>query len=225
MSDNGFVDYYELLQLGQNADSETIERVYRLLAKRYHPDNTDSGDEHAFRLVHDAYEVLSDPEERAKYDVQYDDHRSLNWKIFEQRAAMGGQEEDRRIFRGVLSLLYAARRKNPRSGGLGSVDLERMLGVPREHLEFPNWYLKKKGWIEVLDSGQFAITVEGIDTIQAEYLSVPDDRLLQEGPALEPDATSTPDPSPEPAGNEPPGPSTPEADRPRPAWDRSDPVR
>jgi len=190
MADKPFVDYYEILQVGQNADLETVERVFRLLAKRYHPDNLESGDNERFREVHDAFEVLADPELRAEYDVQYDRNKSLQWSIFEQGSAIGGQEEDRRIFRGVLALLYAARRKNPRSGGLGAVDLERMLGVPREHLEFPNWYLKKKGWVEVLDSGQFAITVEGIDKISSDELSVPDNRLLSE-PAEEtlPDGT------------------------------------
>ena len=180
MADRPFVDYYEILQVGQNADLETIERVFRLLAKRYHPDNSESGNDERFREVHDAFEVLADSELRAEYDVQYDRNKSLQWSIFEQGSAIGGQEEDRRIFRGVLALLYAARRKNPRSGGLGAVDLERMLGVPREHLEFPNWYLKKKGWVEVLDSGQFAITVEGIDKVSSEELSVPDNRLLSE---------------------------------------------
>ena len=178
MADKPFIDYYEILQVGQNADLETIERVFRLLAKRYHPDNLESGDNERFREVHDAFEVLADPELRAEYDVQYDRNKTLQWSIFEQGSAIGGQEEDRRIFRGVLALLYAARRKNPRSGGLGAVDLERMLGVPREHLEFPNWYLKKKGWVEVLDSGQFAITVEGIDKVSSDDLSVPDNRLL-----------------------------------------------
>ena len=178
MADKQFIDYYEILQVGQNADLETIERVFRLLAKRYHPDNSESGNDERFREIHDAFEVLADPELRAEYDVQYDRNKSLQWSIFEQGAAIGGQEEDRRIFRGVLALLYAARRKNPQSGGLGAVDLERMLGVPREHLEFPNWYLKKKGWVEVLDSGQFAITVEGIDKVSSEELSVPDNRLL-----------------------------------------------
>jgi len=182
MAENPFVDFYEVLQLGQNADLETIERVFRLLAKRYHPDNTESGDNPRFREVHSAFEVLSDPQLRAEYDVQYDRNKSLQWHIFEQTSAIGGQEEDRRIFRGILALLYAARRKNPRAGGLGAVDLERMLGVPREHLEFPNWYLKKKGWVEVLDSGQFAITVEGIDKISADDLAVPDNRLLREFP-------------------------------------------
>lgn len=190
MADKPFVDYYEILQVGQNADLETVERVFRLLAKRYHPDNLESGDNERFREVHDAFEVLADPQLRAEYDVQYDRNKTLQWSIFEQGSAIGGQEEDRRIFRGVLALLYAARRKNPRSGGLGAVDLERMLGVPREHLEFPNWYLKKKGWVEVLDSGQFAITVEGIDKISSDELSVPDNRLLSE-PAEEtlPDST------------------------------------
>ncbi|MGW8283807.1 MAG: hypothetical protein ACWGON_10960, partial [Gemmatimonadota bacterium] len=122
-------------------------------------------------------------------------NKSMQWSIFEQKSAIGGREDDQRIFRGVLALLYAARRKNPRSGGLGAVDLERMLGVPREHLEFPNWYLKKKGWIEVLDSGQFAITIDGIDRINAEDLSVPDNRLLTEQ-----------------AGDEPPEPPSPEAE-------------
>jgi curved DNA-binding protein CbpA len=180
MAETPFVDYYEVLQVAQNADLETIERVFRLLAKRYHPDNLDSGNNERFREVHDAFEVLADPERRAEYDIQYDRNKSLQWSIFEQASAIGGQEEDRRIFRGVLALLYAARRKNPRAGGLGAVDLERMLGVPREHLEFPSWYLKKKGWVEVLDSGQFAITVEGIDKISADDLAVPDNRLLTE---------------------------------------------
>ena len=179
INDKPFVDYYEVLQLAQNAEQGTIERVYRLLAKRYHPDNSDSGSEDVFRNVQEAYEVLIDPESRAAYDVQYDRNHSLQWNIFSQSNAPGDQEEDRRIFRGVLALLYAARRKNPRDGGLGAVDLEKMLGVPREHLEFPNWYLKKKGLIEILDSGQFAITVDGIDSIHSDEMAVPDNRLLQ----------------------------------------------
>ena len=188
MNEQPFVDYYEILQLGQNADVETIERVFRLLAKRYHPDNQESGSRTQFRQVHDAFEILRDPQKRAEYDVQYDRNKSMQWQVFEQNAAVGGHEEDRLIFRSVLSLLYAARRKDPLSGGLGSIDLERMLGVPREHLEFPSWYLKKKGWVEVLDSGQFAITIDGIDMVSAEDLSVADDRLLTEAPVQEEDA-------------------------------------
>ncbi len=193
MNESPLVDHYEVLQLSQNADAETIERVYRLLAKRYHPDNGASGDAERFREVHTAYQVLLDPERRAQFDVQYDKHKSLQWEIFEQDAALGGREEDQRIFNGMLSLLYVARRRDPESGGLGPVHLERMLGVPREHLEFPIWYLKQRGWIETLYSGQLAITVDGIDKISAKELSLPDDRLLAESPLAEEEQSAADD--------------------------------
>ena len=47
------LDYYEIMQLSPNADTETVHRVYRLLAQRYHPDNTDTGHaEHADPVGH-----------------------------------------------------------------------------------------------------------------------------------------------------------------------------
>ena len=39
-----FADYYEILEISPNANSETIERIFRHLAQRYHPDNQDTGD-------------------------------------------------------------------------------------------------------------------------------------------------------------------------------------
>lgn len=173
-----FVNHYEILQLNANADCETVERVYRLLAKRYHPDNAVSGDEVRFRAVREAFEVLSDPERRARFDVNYDEQCGTHWRIFEQDAALSDQARDQRIFHGVLSLLYAARRRDPQDGGLGSLHLEEMLGVPREHLEFPIWYLKRRGYVETLTSGMYAITVEGIDSLHEGEMEVPDNRLL-----------------------------------------------
>lgn len=176
--DSPFVDYYEVLQLSQNADADMVERVYRMLAKRFHPDNTESGDEKRFREVHDAFVVLSDPESRAGYDARYDRSKNLRWQIFGQSSALSEQQRDRRIFRGMLSLLYAARRRDPEGGGMGALRLEQMLGVPREHLEFPIWYLYKRGLIERLPSGELAITVEGIDQMMDGDMGTPDDRLL-----------------------------------------------
>jgi len=180
VNERPFVDFYEILHLSQNADAETVERVYRMLAKRYHPDNATSGDADSFRDVQEAYEILLDPERRAEFDVKYDSHSTMQWQIFEQGAAIGGREEDQRIFHGVLSLLYVARRKTPDSGGLGMVHLEKMLGIPREHLEFPMWYLKKHGWIEILDTGERAITIEGIDKLHTKEMTIADNRLLKE---------------------------------------------
>jgi len=173
-----FVDYYEVLQLNQAADHETVERVYRLLAKRYHPDNQQTGNSSRFADVHEAYEVLSDPKRRAEYDVRYEDNRGMEWKIFNQASATDGREQDRRIFHGVLSLLYAARRRDPAHGGVGAMTLEKLLGVPRQHLDFPIWYLKKRGWVETMDNGQYGITVDGIDKLGDRDLAIPQDRLL-----------------------------------------------
>lgn len=180
MTDEQFVDHYEVLHLSPTADRETLERVFRLLAKRYHPDNAKSGDADLFREIDTAYRVLSDPERRAAYDARYDNLKGVQWNLYEHGSAMGVQEQDRRIFHGVLSLLYVARRRDPEAGGLGGVHLEQMLGIPREHLEFPIWYLRRRGWVEVLNNGQYAITVEGIDKIASKELSVPENRLLPE---------------------------------------------
>lgn len=180
MNERPFVDHYETLHLSQNADAETVERVYRMLAKRYHPDNAASGDADKFRDVQEAYEILLDPERRAEFDVLYDTDNTMQWQIFGKEAAIGGREDDQRIFHGVLSLLYVARRKNPDAGGLGTIHLEKMLGVPREHLEFPMWYLKKRGWIETLDTGERAITVDGIDKLNTKEMTIADNRLLSE---------------------------------------------
>lgn len=180
VSEKTFVDHYEILQVSQTADTETIERVFRLLAKRYHPDNSATGDPRLFDETRKAYDLLSNPERRAKYDVTYDDEKGHQWRIFDQGSAADGREQDRRIFHGVLSLLYVARRRDPEAGGLGVVHLERTLGVPREHLEFPLWYLKRRGWIETLMGGQMAITVEGVDMLGSQELSLPHDHLLAE---------------------------------------------
>ena len=59
MSQPTFVDHYETLQVSPNADTETIERVYRLLAKRYHPDNQQSGDLTRFKAIRLSYEARS----------------------------------------------------------------------------------------------------------------------------------------------------------------------
>lgn len=173
-----FVDHYEVLQLSPRATSETIERVYRLLAKRYHPDNGDTGDVDRFTEVRTAYEVLSHPERRAAYDVQYDDVKRVQWKIFNQEDAEQGRWNDWHVIHAILSLLYVERRRDPARGGLGLVFMERTLGVPEEHLKFPLWYMKQHQWVEVLDSGQMAITVAGIDKLADQDLVLRNDRLL-----------------------------------------------
>lgn len=63
-------DYYELLEVSRDADSETIKKSYRRLAMKYHPDRN-PGDKEAetkFKEINEAYDVLKDSQKRAAYD-------------------------------------------------------------------------------------------------------------------------------------------------------------
>ena len=62
-------DYYEVLGVSRGADQDEVKRAYRRLARKYHPDvNKDAGAEDKFKEINRAYEVLSEPEIRARYD-------------------------------------------------------------------------------------------------------------------------------------------------------------
>jgi curved DNA-binding protein len=64
-----FKDYYAILGVDKTASQDAIQRAYRKLARKYHPDvNKEPGAEDKFKEVGEAYEVLKDPEKRAKYD-------------------------------------------------------------------------------------------------------------------------------------------------------------
>jgi hypothetical protein len=73
----GALDCYEVMQLSPNAQAETISRVYRLLAFRYHPDNSETGNGEMFLRLSEAHQILSDPEKRAGYDAARQKRRNL----------------------------------------------------------------------------------------------------------------------------------------------------
>jgi curved DNA-binding protein len=62
-------DYYEVLGVPRTASAEELQQAYRQLARRYHPDvNKDPNAEERFKEINEAYQVLSDPDTRARYD-------------------------------------------------------------------------------------------------------------------------------------------------------------
>jgi len=180
MAEDRFVDYYELLQVSQNADRETIERVFRLLAKRYHPDNKTTGDAKRFAALSEAHRILSDPEERASYDVHYESEKQTQWRLFFE-APLAGETDDRRAQRWILSILYKLRRRDPEDPGMGEFELENYLEAADGQLRFHLWYLREKGWATRTETGQWAITAEGVDWVVQEDQLLRRDRLIGEG--------------------------------------------
>ncbi|MFI1287955.1 DnaJ C-terminal domain-containing protein [Streptomyces sp. NPDC088353] len=82
-------DFYEVLGVPRTADRDEIQRAYRTLARRYHPDvNKDPQAEERFKEINEAFSVLSDPEQRARYDRFGEDFRKIP-EDWEERVASG----------------------------------------------------------------------------------------------------------------------------------------
>ncbi|MGJ0486730.1 MAG: DnaJ domain-containing protein [Methylomicrobium sp.] len=173
-----FTDYYETLEISPNANTETIDRIFRYLAQRYHPDNQDTGDHKRFSEIVRAHDTLRDPVKRAKYDIQHKNHGVLRSRLAEEASDHRNIERDVEIQEKLLSILYMKRRRDIHNPGIGNLDLERLSDCPHEHLEFHLWYLKEKGWICRLENGMLAITAEGIDRANAETKRESDIKLL-----------------------------------------------
>jgi len=76
-----FKDYYQILGVERGASEEDVQRAYRKLARKYHPDiSKEAGAEDRFKEIGEAYEVLKDPEKRQKYD-----RFGTAWKQAQQR--------------------------------------------------------------------------------------------------------------------------------------------
>ena len=170
MANDAPVDYYEVLQISTNAEPETVHRVYRLLAQRFHPDNKDTGNADRFRALHDAYSVLSVPEKRAQYDVHHQALRQERWRFV---AAAAGADNDlemeQQLRCTILEILYARRRAEPGNPAFSPYELTQMTGRPREHLEFTVWYLLQRKLVTRDDQSSLTITVDGVDFIEQNH--------------------------------------------------------
>ena len=170
-----FLDYYELMQINPKAQHETIQRVYHILAGRCHPDNPVSGDVERFIRLKRAYEVLSCPEQRARYDEEYSVQQSLPVEIFNLQDFATGIDGESNRRMGLLCLLYDRRRVNPDEPGVSLLQLEKMMVSAREHLLFTVWYLKDKGYARQTEDSSYAITSAGVDHVEQ---GLPKNRLL-----------------------------------------------
>jgi curved DNA-binding protein len=181
-----FDDYYEILQISPTAEPEMIHRAYRLLAQRFHPDNSETGNAERFRQLTEAYEVVSDPERRARYDVGYARRRQERWRLVTNGADSENDFATEQRFRlTVLEVLYTRRRIDPESPGMSPLDIENLIGLTRDQQEFTIWYLVQKKYVTRNDSSMLTVTVDGVEYLESNYKET--SRLrLKEAPSFRP---------------------------------------
>ena len=115
-------DLYEVLGVNKNASKDEIKSAYRKLAKKYHPDNKETGDEVKFKEIQEAYDILYDDQKRAAYD-------QFGFAAFEQAGANPGANpfeggfgggfggDGSSIFDDVINSFFGGgRRSGPRTG-------------------------------------------------------------------------------------------------------------
>lgn len=75
------INYYEILEINENASQEVIEKVYKVLIKKYHPDLQENAEskakfEEKIKIINEAYEVLSNEQKRAEYNARLQQERT-----------------------------------------------------------------------------------------------------------------------------------------------------
>jgi curved DNA-binding protein CbpA len=167
-------DHYETMQISANAEPETIHRVYRLLAQRFHPDNNETGNAARFRELTEAYEVLSDPERRAQYDAVHQQFWRDRWKMIDGSNGDVDVRSEQIARLTLLELLYTRRRT-----AMSVLDIEALVGRPREHLEFSIWFLTQKRFVQRGDDSALTITAEGVEYLENNMDGIAQTRLLR----------------------------------------------
>src|SRR5215831_5200844 len=122
-------DFYEILGVPRTATQDEIQQAYRKLARQHHPDvNKDPGAEDRFKEVSEAYNVLSDPQTRRRYDAFGPDFRQVPEDV---------DPEAFRRSRAGAGTAGAGQARGPGSAGgfgadlgddLGGIDIEDLLG-------------------------------------------------------------------------------------------------
>ena len=171
-----YTDYYELLGVPRDADQDAIRRAYRKLARQYHPDlNSDADAEDRFKEIGEAYEVLSDPDKRERYDrlgarwrEQEQETPQADFEEFFTRQGFGGGDPGMEFSDDLFERLFGGRfgggPDGPSRGPVRGFDREALLELSLE---------------DALEGGRRRLTLDGRD-IDANFpAGVRDGQLIR----------------------------------------------
>jgi hypothetical protein len=153
-------DHHELLRAGVAGDAERLDRVYRALAFRYHPDNGDSGDSEIFLRISETYRILSVSKPRQEREIAR--HDAMDWQTGLRRL------KDKRA--AVLGLLCQRRMSDYRNAFVSPAELGTLTGMTSDEIGFILWYLREKGAVTGSDSSpDYSISAKGMDILESTY--------------------------------------------------------
>ena len=130
------MNYYKILEVDKDASSEVIEKAYKTLAKKYHPDLQESNmkqeAEEKLKLINEAYEILSNPDSRAKYDM------TLQQNELSEEAFNRLSEENRNLYNELNNLKHNTNNyynSSPNTNASSYKDTERQTAYQQKQYE------------------------------------------------------------------------------------------
>lgn len=153
-------DYHELLRAGMDGDLDHsgLDRLYRSLAARYHPDKGDSGNSETFLRIAQAYQILSASQ------VQVESGLTKPAQGFAWQERLRNLKDKKAA---ILGLLCDRRISDYRNATVSESELESLTGLTSNEVGFILWYLREKGAVTLIGhSSDHAISAAGIDILE-----------------------------------------------------------
>ena len=161
-------DHYQVLQVSRQADTDTIRRVFHILAQRYHPDNRETGNRKGSARLSKRTPSCAIPRNARLTNVFLHGKDKGGFKIFDTLENSEGVRAEIRKREGILRLLYGKRLTDPHKPAMRAREFTEMLACPLEHLEFALWMLREQRLIIRSDNNHFEITWQGVQAFEAE---------------------------------------------------------
>jgi curved DNA-binding protein CbpA len=162
-----FQDHYAILGIDAKSNSETIQQAYSKLAQKYHPKNSTTGNAEMFEALNVAYEVLSDPELRSRFDELKGVGREEGTPKFSGVEFFDALGREATLRAAILCVLYDRRRTHPSAPSLSMRHLELIVESTAVELSSALWYLKQRSLAATDDKSSLQITVDGMDFLES----------------------------------------------------------